>query len=114
MKQLTSIEGMGAKKAIALYKSLGIKNIADLKKAVEQHKISSLEGFGERSEELIKKGIELQEASKGRMLLGDALPVAEEIVEKLKSSGLVNDAYDCRIRKAVERDSGRPGHTCAF
>lgn len=93
MKQLTSIEGIGAKKAISLYKSLGIRNIAELKKAIDEHKVSTLEGFGEKSEELIKKSIALQEASKGRILLGEALPVAEEMVEKLKQSGLVNDAF---------------------
>ena len=84
MKQLTSIEGIGAKKAIMLYKKLGVRNIEELKKAIDAHKISALEGFGERSEELMKRGIALQEASKGRLLLGDALPVAEEMVRKLK------------------------------
>ena len=92
MKKLTSVEGIGAKKAVALYKSLGIRNLDDLKKAIEAHKISTLEGFGERSEELMKKGVELQEASKGRLLLGEALPVAEEMVGKLRGSGLVNNA----------------------
>jgi len=87
---LTSITGMGAKRALLLYKKLGIKNMDDLKKALEQHRISSLEGFGERSEELIKKGIELYEKSKGRMLLGDALPIAESIVKRLKESNLVD------------------------
>src|SRR5271170_523739 len=37
MKALTSIQGLGAKKAIALYRELGVKNIAGLKKAVEKH-----------------------------------------------------------------------------
>jgi len=87
---LTSITGMGAKRALLLYKKLGIKNMDDLKKALEQHRILSLEGFGERSEELIKKGIELYEKSKGRMLLGDALPIAESIVKRLKESNLVD------------------------
>jgi DNA polymerase (family 10) len=88
-KSLTSITGMGAKRALFLYQKLGVKNIDDLKIALEKHKIANLEGFGNRSEELIKKGIELYEKSKGRMLLGDALPLAEYIVDKLKNSGMV-------------------------
>ena len=92
IKALTSIEGMGAKKAITLYKKLGVKNIEDLKKAISRHEISKLPGFGEKSESLIEKGIELIEQSKGRMLLGDALPIAERIVEELKKSGLVTNA----------------------
>ncbi|MGC8669814.1 MAG: DNA polymerase/3'-5' exonuclease PolX [Candidatus Micrarchaeia archaeon] len=92
IKGLTSIEGIGAKKAISLYKNLGIKDINDLKKAISEHKISKLPGFGEQSEALIKKGIDLLEKSKGRMLLGDIFPVAERIVNDLISSRLVKNA----------------------
>lgn len=92
MKALTSIQGLGAKKAFILYKELGVKNIADLKKALGKHQISRLAGFGERSEEAIKNGLELRESSRGRILLGDGLPVAESIVQKLSKSGLVERA----------------------
>ncbi|HUC38619.1 MAG TPA: DNA polymerase/3'-5' exonuclease PolX [Candidatus Acidoferrum sp.] len=89
MSGMTSITGLGAKRAILLYKKLGVKNIEDLKKALESHKIKELEGFGAKSEEVIGKGLSLLESSKGRMLLGYALPVAERVVEKLRKSGLV-------------------------
>jgi len=102
---LTKIQGMGAKKAYKLYQMLGIKNIEDLKKAVAQHKIRELEGFGERSEEEIAKGIALLDQSKGRLLLGTALPEAEEIIRKLKESGLVEQVVLCgstrRMRETV-------------
>jgi DNA polymerase (family 10) len=92
MKALTSIEGMGAKKAVMLYKQLGVKDIPSLKKAIENHSISKLPGFGARSEEVMTKGLALLETSKGRILLGDALPVAESIINKLLKSGLVERA----------------------
>jgi DNA polymerase (family 10) len=89
IKGLTAIEGIGARKAVQLYKELGVKNVDDLKEAVAQHKIKDLRGFGKKSEDTIAKNITLMEQSKGRILLGDALPVAERIVEFLKKSGLV-------------------------
>ncbi|MGC8652226.1 MAG: DNA polymerase/3'-5' exonuclease PolX [Candidatus Micrarchaeia archaeon] len=92
IKALTSIEGIGAKKAVTLYKQLGVKNIDDLKKAVSEHRISKLEGFGEKSEDVIAKGIGMLEQSKGRMLLGEVLPIAEGIVAGLLKSGLVSNA----------------------
>ena len=102
---LTKIQGMGAKKAYKLYQMLGVKNIEDLKNAVAQHKIRELEGFGERSEEEIAKGIALLDQSKGRLLLGTALPEAEEIIRKLKESGLVEQVVLCgstrRMRETV-------------
>ncbi|MGC8495742.1 MAG: DNA polymerase/3'-5' exonuclease PolX [Candidatus Micrarchaeia archaeon] len=92
IKGLTALEGMGARKAVQLYKELGVKNIDDLKDAIAKHRIRGLKGFGERSEEVIAKNLALLEQSKGRILLGDALPVAEKIVEFLKKSGLVEQA----------------------
>jgi len=89
-KELTSIEGLGAKRAVILYKELGVTNLKELADAVKKHKVKALAGFGEKSEEMILKGMELKEGSKGRMLLGDALPVAESIIKKIKESGLAD------------------------
>ena len=88
---LLNIEGLGSKKVMVLYKKLKIKNIADLKKAAEAKKIQKLEGFGEKSEQKILHAIEVSSKSTGRMLLGFALPIAEEIVEDLRSSGLAGN-----------------------
>lgn len=89
---LTSIQGLGAKRAVILYKKLGVKNIEDLKKAITKHKIRKLEGFGEKSEELIQKGLDFQASGHGRMLISEALPVAEDLIAKLVKSGLVEKA----------------------
>lgn len=89
---MTKIQGLGSKRLFKLYGALKVKNIADLKKAVEQHKISKLEGFGQKSEEEIAKGIAEFESGSQRMVLGRALPEAESMVRKLKSSGLVGKA----------------------
>ncbi len=102
---LTKIQGMGAKKAFKLYEKLGIRNVQDLKKALAQHRIRDLEGFGEQSEAQIQKGIDFLEQSGGRMLLGAALPEAESIRDKLLASGLVDKAMICgstrRMRETV-------------
>lgn len=88
---LTKIPGVGAKKAARLFKELGVKDLGSLKKAIEEHRIMKLEGFGERSEEVILKGILQYESSGGRMLLGRALPEAESIVKSIRESGLVHE-----------------------
>ncbi len=84
---LTKIQGMGPKKAIKLYRAIGVRDISTLKKAIETHKIAGLEGFGKKSEEELAKGLQLLEAGSGRMLLGTALPEAEAIRKKLIASG---------------------------
>ncbi|MCL4411446.1 DNA polymerase/3'-5' exonuclease PolX [Candidatus Marsarchaeota archaeon] len=91
-KSLTKLEGMGAKKAMLLYRKLKIRDLADLQKAVAAHKVRELEGFGEKSEQSIANGIRLLEAAGTRMPLGEALPEAESIVKALLGSRLVEDA----------------------
>jgi len=78
------IMGVGPKKAWRLYKELGIKSVEQLKKAAQAHKLQKLEGFGPKSEEDILKGIATLEKGKGRMLLGEAWQLSNEIVSRLK------------------------------
>jgi len=91
-KTLSSIQGLGSKKIYRLYKELGVKNLDDLKKVLAEHKISKLEGFGEKSESEIAKGVAMLEETSKRMLLGTALPEAEKIIKELLDSGLVKRA----------------------
>jgi DNA polymerase (family 10) len=81
---LMGIEGLGPKRAILLYKKLGIKSVEDLKKAVATHKLTKLAGFGPKSEQNILANIQMFERGHERMLLGEALPLARELVEQLK------------------------------
>jgi DNA polymerase (family 10) len=85
----SKIEGLGPKTIVKLYKFLKIKNLDDLKKAIQEHKLKDLPGFGERSEEKIRKSIELYEQTPQRQLLGFVLPEAEALKRKLEESGLV-------------------------
>lgn len=103
---LTKIQGMGSKKAFKLYKTLGVRNVSDLKKAIEAHKIKNIEGFGERTESQMAKGLGLMESSKGRLLLGIALPEAEAIRDELVGSGIVEKAIICGSTRRMKETVG--------
>lgn len=81
---LVTIPEVGPKTAIALYNKLGITSIDELEKAAREHKIRGLPGMGEKTEENILRGIELVRRRGTRMMLGNALPLAKEIVETLQ------------------------------
>jgi len=85
LEEIIAVEGMGPKRAKILYQKLGIRNLKDLEKAAETHKIASLFGFGEKTEKNILEGIAFLKRSKGRFLLGEILPKVKEILERLKS-----------------------------
>ncbi len=83
------IRGMGPKRAYTLYKKLGIKTVADLKKALDEEKIQKLEGFGKKSEEELKKNLEsFMNVKNDRLLLGYVIEYANSLLEKLRKSGL--------------------------
>ncbi|MBI4344190.1 MAG: DNA polymerase/3'-5' exonuclease PolX [Euryarchaeota archaeon] len=115
---LTAIPGLGPKKLKKLFNALGVRTLEELKEAAERGKIAGLEGFGEKSEQEILKGIALLEKTRGRALLGAILPDALAIVEKLKESkavGRIGIAGSLRRMKETVGDidilatSGEPG-----
>lgn len=77
--ELIAIEGLGVKKVKALYDHLGVKTLADLKKAVATGKVAGIAGFGKKTEENIKKGIAFLEQNGGRCLISEARAIAERI-----------------------------------
>lgn len=100
---LIAVEGLGPKKVKVLYQKLRIKNLKELEAAAKKHKIAPLFGFGEKTEKNILEGIEFLKRSKGRMLLGEILPEARKIEEKLKSLKEVENISSCgSIRRRKE------------
>ncbi|MEM2974167.1 MAG: DNA polymerase/3'-5' exonuclease PolX [Candidatus Micrarchaeia archaeon] len=85
LAELIEIPGMGPKRAMILFNKLGIRDIAGLKQAAQQHKIAALKGFGEKSEANILQGIALREKGQERMLLGTALQIANDVIMRLKN-----------------------------
>ncbi len=107
LKELTSVEGMGPRKAKTLYRELGINDLKSLEKAAKSGKIRGLEGFGEKTEKNILEGIEFVKKSKGRFLLGDIMPVVKDILKKLaglKEVKKVNVAGSVRRMKETVGD----------
>ena len=103
LDELMEIESIGPKKAFFLYKRLKIKNLADLEAAVKRHKLENLQGFGEKSEQNILKGIGMYKSGHERMLLGKALSIAEGIVAELKKNrGIERIAIAGSLRRMKE------------
>lgn len=92
VRGLSLIEGVGPKLIKTLYKKLKIKTISDLEQAARKGKVRNLPRMGEKLEQKIIKGIEFLKSSHGRMLLGEARPIALIILERLKKLKSVEDA----------------------
>jgi DNA polymerase (family 10) len=84
VESLIELEGVGPKTIKVLWQKLKIKNIEQLEKAARLHKIQSLPRFGEKSEADILRSIEFRKMHSGRFLLGEMLPLLEDIQKRLE------------------------------
>jgi DNA polymerase (family X) len=78
--QLTRIPALGPKRALLLHRELRVSSPAELRDAIEAGRLAGLRGFGSKSEEKLLRGIELLEATGGRVLLNVADEAAARVV----------------------------------
>jgi DNA polymerase (family 10) len=79
------VSGVGPKKAALFWKQLDIITLDQLKVAAQAGKLRGLPGMGEKSETKILEGIESLSRRSGRTPLGQALPVARDILNLLRN-----------------------------
>jgi len=101
--ELMRIPGLGPKKAKALYDDLAITSVDDLEEAIAEGRLDGLSGFGPKTVQNIVTGIERFRTMSARILLADALPLAEKLVAELAAvSGVVSAAYAGSVRRMKE------------
>ncbi|MBI3019221.1 MAG: DNA polymerase/3'-5' exonuclease PolX [Deltaproteobacteria bacterium] len=86
---MLTIQGLGPKKVKVLYQKLHLKSIPELEKACHDHKLLKIEGFGEKTEENILKGIEYLKKNIGKHLFPKAQEEAQKLANYLSSSSKV-------------------------
>ncbi|GLX53536.1 DNA polymerase/3'-5' exonuclease PolX [Streptomyces hygroscopicus subsp. hygroscopicus] len=103
VRELISIPTLGPKKALRLYEDLHISSVSELAAAIEADRLADLKGFGEKTQENIRHGIELLQQAGARVPLALALETAEEIVDALHEvTGCRRCAYAGSLRRMRE------------
>lgn len=87
--ELLDIQGLGAKTIYLAHKELGVKNLEDLKRVIQNGSLAQLYGMGEKKVENIRKGIEIYERVQERISIYEATTIAEEVIEYLCKSPLI-------------------------
>jgi DNA polymerase (family 10) len=99
------VPGLGPKKIALIWKTLNINSMEQLEKAARGGKLRDLPGMGEKSEQQIITGIESLSRRSGRIPLGRAYPLAQQIIGTLKKVKGVVDAQPAgslrRMRSTV-------------
>jgi DNA polymerase (family 10) len=107
--EVTRIPGLGAKTVRRLHDELGVATLDDLRAAAEGQRIRDLKGLGPKAEENVIAALARlgEEGPAERLLLSQALPVAEELAAALRAhpaSEAVTVAGSARRRAETCKD----------
>ena len=86
---VASLEGIGPKRAMALWQAIGVTSLDDLAAAVAAGRLSEVAGFGPATrDKLVEQLARRAEGGGGddRVPLGQALPLAEDIAADLRAA----------------------------
>jgi len=103
---MMEVVNLGPKRVKKLYDLLGVKSIAQLKRAAQAGKIATLPGFGERSEQIILESLGIARKTR-RLPLKKVLPIALRLERRLKKIPGVQRASlagSVRRRKSTVKD----------
>ena len=104
--ELTKVPELGPKKAQALWKALGVRDLDELERACRGQRVRHVPGFGERTEARILQAIEAWRAvppRPDRRLLGNVLPRALELLRRVRGApGVLQAELAGSVRRACE------------
>jgi DNA polymerase (family X) len=85
VRDMMSIPGLGPKKAMVIYRELGVGSVDELVAAIEDDRVAALPRFGAKTQENIARGIGQLRSAGGRVKIDVALGVAEVFIEAMSS-----------------------------
>jgi DNA polymerase (family 10) len=89
---LFDVRGLGPKTIALLHKKHHVNTVDDLVRVLGSNALARTRGFGERKISALRESLKSWTTSQQRMLLGLALPRAEELVGKIRKLRLVGRA----------------------
>ncbi len=87
---LLRVPGLGPKKVRLFFDKLKIKNINELEEAIKSGKLEGMPGVQKKTEENILQGIDFIKRRTERTPLGRVLPLADDIIRRMKDSAPVD------------------------
>jgi len=107
--ELLTIQNFGPKTAAMAYKQLGVETLDDLRKVIEDGRLATLPGMGEKKVENIRKGLELKQTADSRISIGIAWPIVTNVISHLQDQagsliGRISPAGSVRRNRETVHD----------
>lgn len=102
VRDLVRVPEIGPRTARRLYEELGIASLDDLRAAVAAGRLRALKGFGAKTEQRIRQGLEALVQRERRTLLAHALNAAESLLANLREAApyVTHLGYAGSLRRA--------------
>lgn len=100
--EMTAIPGLGPKKIMAVWERLGISTVGELEYACIENRLVGLPGFGQKTQEKIRQGINQFKRRQGFHLYANVVQEAERIVEAIRSAGVRRAELVGELRRRLE------------
>jgi len=110
--ELLHVPGVGTKTAIAMFQTLGIAGIEDLRRAVDDGSIATLPRLGAKGVENLKLALSRLAAHTQRMRLGDAWALAQEITAALEGAQIAKNIVAAGSLRRMEPTVGDLDFIC--
>lgn len=101
--ELYQLPGIGPKKIKVLVDELEIHSLDELEYACKENRLSSLKGFGEKSQDKVLEGIEFVKKNRGKILLATGYHLAMEMKEQLLHKDNIKEVWiSGQVRRGEE------------
>lgn len=107
--EMMGIKGIGPKKVAQLWKEMGIDNPGELLYACNENRLIELKGFGQKTQEQIRKAIEFKISNAGNYHFATLYPLAVELTERIATMDEVGSVSmtgdirrNCEIVRSVD------------
>ena len=98
-----ALPGLGPKTVGLLWKKGDVTDVESLEGKIDSGELADIPRMGKKTLDNIKDAIEFSRRSAGRMRLGDAMPLAERLVERVSAAeGVTRTAYAGSLRRGRE------------
>jgi DNA polymerase (family 10) len=85
VRTMTAIPGFGPKKAMVVYRELGIDGLDQLVAAAREGRLRGLKGFSAKTEENVLEAVQRAQRDTGRVTIDVAMGVAGSFLERLRT-----------------------------
>lgn len=101
--KVMEVPGLGPKTVKLMWERADVTDMASLKAALDSGALEDLPRMGRKTIQNIRESLEFVSKSSQRSRLGDALPIAEKVVDQLKmTKGVKQIAYAGSLRRGKE------------